>query len=62
MLLTNGDNDPWVPLSRSRETERALAESGARVSMQVYPGRPHTISADELVRVRALLDEAAGAP
>lgn len=62
VLLTNGDNDPWVPLSRTRETERALRESGARVAPHVYPGRPHTISADELVRARALLDEVAGAP
>lgn len=62
VLLTNGDPDPFVPLSRSEETRRALEASGARVSYHIHQGRPHAICDDELVRARTLLDEVADAP
>ena len=38
VLLTNGDHDPWVPLSRTLESEKALKVSGARVDLCVYEG------------------------
>ena len=60
VLLTNGDNDPWVPLSRSQVSEQALKASGARVDLCVYPGRPHAVCEDEIARARVILDEVAG--
>jgi phospholipase/carboxylesterase len=59
VLLTCGDRDDWVPLSRVEETATALTASGARVFKHIYPGRPHLIAEDEIFRARALLDAVA---
>jgi len=47
ILITSGDNDPHVPLSRIEETVTILRNLGAQVKLEVYPGKPHSISADE---------------
>src|ERR1700687_23231 len=51
--------DPHIPLPRVRETARVMAALGGAVSEQIYPDMPHTINADELERVRQLLDQLA---
>ena len=44
------------------ESARALAALGGEVSEQIYPAMGHTINADEIGRVRRLLDQLAPPP
>lgn len=60
VLLTNGDNDPWVPLPRTEETLRVLQAMGAQTQFKVYPGRDHQVSDDEINLAREVLQEAVG--
>lgn len=48
VLVTTGNPDPHVPLSRVEESVEILKEHGAEVTLKVYPGRPHTITMDEI--------------
>lgn len=52
VLLASGDPDPHVPWSRVEETAAVFRGMGAEVELVRYPGRPHTVSEDELARVR----------
>ena len=60
-LLTSGDPDPHVPWPRVEETAVVLRDLGAGVDLRRYPGRPHTISADEVELARGLLAAISGA-
>ncbi|AMO76102.1 alpha/beta hydrolase [Pseudomonas citronellolis] len=55
ILLTNGDNDPWVPLARTQETLATFQAMGAKAELHVYPGREHQVSDAEVDLGRALL-------
>ena len=57
-LLLSGDPDPHVPWSRVAATASELERMGAIVTAKRYPGRPHTVSEDEIVLARQLLDGA----
>jgi phospholipase/carboxylesterase len=48
VLITTGDPDPHVPLSRVEESVTQLKKMNADVLLKVYEGRPHTITAGEL--------------
>jgi phospholipase/carboxylesterase len=48
VLITTGNPDPHVPLSRVEESAAQLKLLNANVNLKVYPGRPHTISQQEL--------------
>lgn len=48
ILLTTGDPDPHVPVSRVEETVAQLTKMNADVLFKVYKGRPHTITQEEL--------------
>nr|WP_294794582.1 dienelactone hydrolase family protein [uncultured Mucilaginibacter sp.] len=48
ILITTGDHDPHVPLNRVEESAEILKSLGAEVTLQVYPGKPHSISPDEI--------------
>ena len=48
VLITTGDHDPHVPLSRVEETVDVLKGLGADVTLKVYPGKPHSISNEEI--------------
>jgi phospholipase/carboxylesterase len=48
VLLTTGDPDPHVPVSRVEETAGTMEKLGAVVTKKIYPGRPHTILQEEL--------------
>lgn len=48
ILMTNGSNDPHVPLIRSEQSKQQLEMMDARVELLVYPNRPHTILQAEL--------------
>jgi phospholipase/carboxylesterase len=49
-FIGTGDRDPHVPVERVLATAALLRGMGAKVTEKVYPGRPHTIVADELVQ------------
>lgn len=48
ILVTTGDPDTHVPLSRVEESIEVLKGLNANVISKVYKGRPHTISFDEI--------------
>ena len=55
VLLSSGDPDPHVPWSRVAATAEQLRRMGAVVTTNRYPGRPHTVLAEELAAARSLL-------
>lgn len=59
-LLLSGDPDPHVPWARVVESAARLRELGADVTSRAYPGRPHTITQDEIWQARDLLRQAIG--
>jgi phospholipase/carboxylesterase len=48
VLITTGDPDPHVPVSRVEETVAQLTKMNADVLFKVYKGRPHTVTQQEL--------------
>ncbi|WP_187261949.1 alpha/beta hydrolase [Pontibacter beigongshangensis] len=58
VLITTGDPDPHVPVSRVNESVRILEEMGAVVTKKIYKGRPHTILQEELDLAKEILSGA----
>jgi phospholipase/carboxylesterase len=54
-LLCSGDPDPHVPWTRVEESAAILSAMGATVTTKRYPGRPHTVTQQELDLARNLL-------
>jgi predicted esterase len=54
-FLGCSDSDPHVPLARVRESATVLRGMGAVVDERIYPRMGHTINADEIEAVGALL-------
>lgn len=48
ILVATGDPDPHVPVSRVEETVAQLTKMNADVLFEIYKGRPHTITQEEL--------------
>ena len=61
-FLGSGDPDPYIPWSRVEESAAILEKMNAKVTLRRYPGRAHTVSADEVRYANAILTEAFGAP
>jgi predicted esterase len=59
-LFCSGDPDPHVPWQRVEESAAILNTMGAKVTTKRYPGRPHTITQEELELTRNLLLEIGG--
>ena len=57
VLITTGDPDPHVPVSRVNETEKIMQEMGANVVKKIYKGRPHTILQEELDLAKDILSK-----
>jgi predicted esterase len=57
-LLLGGDPDPHVPWARVQESADVLAAMGARVETRRYPGKPHSVSGEEVALARQLLSAA----
>ena len=55
VLITTGDPDPHVPVSRVNETIQILEEKGAVVTSKIYPRRPHTILPEEIELAKTIL-------
>ena len=58
VLLSSGDPDPHVPWTRVEESASILQAMGAVVTLRHYPGRPHTIIAEEFDHACRLLERA----
>lgn len=52
VFISNGDQDPHIPLIRSRQSKELMEKLGAHVTLKIYEGRPHTITEDEIKFVR----------
>jgi phospholipase/carboxylesterase len=46
------ENDPYIPLTRCKESKDLLEKMGAEVTLKAYPGSSHTITKDELRLVK----------
>jgi predicted esterase len=58
VLFLSGDPDPHVPWQRVQASAAELERMGAVVTARRYPGRQHTITAEELDLARTLVHEA----
>jgi predicted esterase len=54
-LLSSGDPDPHVPWARVEESAAIFSTMGAAVTTKRYPGRPHTVTQEELELARNFL-------
>jgi len=48
LFISTGNPDPHVPVSRVEESIEVLENLNAAVTSEIYSGRPHTISAEEI--------------
>lgn len=55
ILISTGDPDPHVPLSRVNESAEVLQELNANVTVKVFNGRPHTIIRQEIELAKQLV-------
>jgi len=62
VFLGCSDRDDHIPLARVQETSKVFTQLGAEVVERIYPAMGHTVNADELANVTALLDRVAAAP
>ena len=58
----SGDPDPHVPFERVQQSASVFTAMGASVTVRRYPGRPHTITPEELDFARRLLLDAFPSP
>jgi Predicted esterase len=58
VFLGSGDPDPHVPFERVQQSAQILTDMGASVTVRRYPGRPHSITPEELDFARRLLKDA----
>jgi predicted esterase len=54
-LFLSGDPDPHVPWSRVEESAALLRDMGAEVTTRRFPGRPHTVTPQEIDLARTLI-------
>ena len=55
IFISTGDPDPHVPVSRVQESIAILEGLNAQAISEIYPGRPHTISAEEIELVNKVI-------
>ncbi len=49
------DSDSHIPLQRLNDSAALTAAMGARVDKRIYPGMGHSINADELQKVKTMI-------
>jgi predicted esterase len=59
VFLGCSDVDPHIPKERVIETGQVFERMGADVTVRLYPGMAHTVSADEIQEVRKIMDAVA---
>jgi phospholipase/carboxylesterase len=57
-LFLSGDPDPHVPWQRVQASASEFERMGAVITARRFPGRPHTITAEEVELARTLVREA----
>ena len=55
IFIGTGNPDPHVPVTRVHETVRILEKMNASVSLEIYDGRPHTITQEEIEEANRLI-------
>lgn len=55
IFIGSGDPDAHVPVERVHESARILEEMNAKVHVQIYEGRPHSISPAEIEEAKRLI-------
>lgn len=55
IFISNSQNDPHVPLTRSEDSKKLMEKMGAQVNIKVYQDRPHTVVMDELEEASTIL-------
>lgn len=61
VYMSAGSTDPWIPVPAFAEAVADLGQSGAILRADVFPDRPHEVSATEIAMLDGLLaDLAAG--
>lgn len=55
VFIGTGDPDAHVPVERIKKSEELLREMNAKVQVKIYPGRPHTISEDEIFIAKKMI-------
>jgi len=53
VFIGTDDNDPHVPLLRTKQSKEVMEKLGAHVTLKVYKGMGHTITEDEINWVKA---------
>lgn len=62
VFLGCSDIDAHIPLARVHETAEVFRRMGASVDERIYPRMDHTVNADEIAAVNALLLSTRGGP
>ena len=57
IYATGGDADPWIPADACLEMLGDLTCAGARIRMDMFPGRPHSVAKAEVAVMRGMLDD-----
>jgi predicted esterase len=57
VFLGCSDVDPHIPKERVIESGAVFERLGAKVTLRLYPGMAHTVSADEIAAVLEILDQ-----
>lgn len=55
VFIGSGDPDAHVPVERIKETQEVMEKLNARVQVEIYENRPHTISRDEIEKANQLI-------
>jgi phospholipase/carboxylesterase len=54
VFIGTSENDPYIPLIRSKQSKELLEKLGAEVTLKVYEGASHTITEEEIQQVKKL--------
>lgn len=55
IFIGTGNPDAHVPVERVHESAKILERQNAKVTVEVYDNRPHTISEDEILKANNLI-------
>jgi predicted esterase len=58
VLLSNSDQDEFVPWTRTHETAAVFRRMGADVTLELYSGRDHVVGDEEIDEARTILRRA----
>lgn len=59
VYLSCGDADPWIPLAPFLAAAAQLGEAGARLRVDILPGREHVVADSEIEQLQAVLNQVA---